>query len=311
MYVRKGEIVTAIPSGWKQVFASPFTLSVGQKEIVKMKNAGTITDRDLDIAKLLFKFRFATLEQILRYLNHLEDSEGKTSASVLKNRLDKLITYKVINKFMISKDALMDKIQPDALEIYCLDLGGRYLLTHYSNEDTTDWYSVVNMKTSEHVAKNITTLNFYLTLLTTSHGKVEYFNVEPELRVGKKVVIPAFELSYVSDGLRHFFIGEVVKTIDFPVQFREKAQKLNSLLETDAWKKYCMDAVEAPILFVITDSDQLAGHVARHIEETTEIRRYRMSTDDRIMRAFTEKGAFLRYKADQSALLETSAKVFG
>lgn len=310
MYLRKDESIASIQAGWKQVFETAFTLSVGQKEIIKMKNINVITDRDLDISRFLFKFRFATLDQIQKFVNYAETDNAKTSTSALKNRLEKLISYKVLNKFMLTNDATLERIMPEAMEIYCLDLGGRYLLSHYTNEDTSDWYTVANMKSSENVARNLTITNFFLTLLLTSGERIEYFNVEPELRVGKKTVVPSFELCYNLNGLKHYFMGEVVKDFDFPVQFRDKAQKLNSLLETDAWKKYCIDAMEPPVLFVIGDSDELAGQIARLIHEATEMRRFRVSTDERILRPFAEKGAFLRYDAEKAALIEISAKTF-
>lgn len=309
MYIKKEDAIINIPAGWKQVFHTKFTLSVGQKEIVKMRNEGTITDRDLEVARLLFKFRFGTLEQISRYLGK---NEGKEVAlSTLRNRLDKLVGYKVLNKFMLTQNAGFDKIPSDAKEFYCLDLGGRYLLSHYTNEDTSDWHTAVNMKSSDNVAKNLTILNFYLSLYTTAYGEVEYFNVEPELRVGKKVVSPSFELSYKSDGMRHFFMGEVVKDFDFPVQFRDKAQKLSRLLNTDAWMKYCLEAKEHPVLFVISDTDELAAMVAKHIHEATELRRFRVTTDERIEKPVTEKGTFLRYDEERGALVAIAAKVFG
>lgn len=310
MYFRINQLLSEIEPGWKQVFEAPFTLSVGQKEIIKMKNSEVITDRDLEITKFLFKFRFATLEQVLQFLNYYEPEDAKTSLSALKNRLDKLVQYRVLNRFMLAADTTLEKIAPDAMQIFCMDLGGRYLLAHYSNEDTTDWYTTVNMKSSENVARNLTITTFYLSLLNSSGANIEYFNVEPEMRVGKKVVIPSFEISYDISGNKSYFLGEVVKDYDFPVQFREKAQKLDSFFETEAWKKYCLNAIEPPVLFVVADTDALAGEVAKLIYETTEIRRYRMSTDERIKRPLSEKGAFMKYNAEKSALIEVVAKTF-
>lgn len=310
MYFRNDELLSTIQPGWKQVFNTPFTLSVGQKEIIKMKNNEVITDRDLEIARFLFKFRFATLEQVLQYLNYHEAPDAQTSMPALKNRLDKLIQYKVLNKFMLTSDATLEKIAPDAMEIYCMDLGGRYLLAHYSNEDTTDWYTVINMKSSENVSRNLTITGFYLSLLNSAGVNIEYFNVEPEMRVQRKVVIPSFEIAYNVNGIRTYFLGEVVKDYDFPVQFRDKAQKLSLLLESDAWKKYCMNALEAPVLFLIADSDQLAGEVARFMSEATEITRFRLTTDERMQRNLSDKGAFLKYNADKEALVELVAKTF-
>ena len=39
----KGDNITQIEEGFRQVFQNAFTLNIGQKEIIKMKNKGVIT----------------------------------------------------------------------------------------------------------------------------------------------------------------------------------------------------------------------------------------------------------------------------
>lgn len=299
---REGEIVV-IPADLKQTFENKFTLNIGKNEIIKMKNSNVITERDIKIAKFLFHFKFATADQINRYLNE------ETSNVNLKNRLDKLVKYRVLNKFMLS-DFEEDRIAPDALEIYCLDLGGRYLLANYSNEDTSDWYSTVNMKSSEIISKNLLVTEFYIQLMRTCPNKVAHFKPEPELRVGKKNVIPSFEMSMKINGQTKYFIGEVVREYDFPIHFREKAAKLESLLTTNAWKKYYYDSNTEPILLIFADSDLTALDAGKLISETTEIRNFRLSTDERIHRKLYETGAFLRYVKEQEVLQEIKAVTF-
>lgn len=312
MHFKKGENVTHIKEGLKQVFENKFNINIGQKEIIKMKNNGVITDRDLDISRFLFKFKFATLDQIHSYLEIIknDDEEKNSSKSSIKNRLDKLIQYRMINKFMLTEDETAERISPDALEIYCLDLGGRYLLAHYSNEDTSDWYTTVNMKASEIINKNLCVTEFYLSLMKTCPDKVVYFNVEPEVRVGKKNVIPSFDLCIDISGNNNYFIGEVVRDFDFPVLFRDKAFKLESLFESNAWKKYYYDSPTPPVLFIFTDTDVTALEIGKLITETTEMRRFRLSTDDRIQKPLYESGAFLKYVEEKEALQEITATTF-
>lgn len=302
--------MSTISPGLRQIFESPFTINVGQKEIIKMKSIGVITDRDLKTSKFLFEFRFATAAQIHEYLNTLETEENQSSLSAIKSRLDKLVSYRVLNKFMLTDDATLTKIKPDALEIYCLDIGGRYLLANYSNEDTIDWYTAVNQVTSEIVSRNLASTSFFLSLMRTAGEYVEYFRVEPILRVGKKSIIPSFEFCFNVKGNKSYFIGEVVREYDFPVHFREKAYKLESLMESNAWKKYYYDATGAPVLFIVTDSDDLALETAQLITETTEMRRFRITTDERMERPLSETGAFLKYNDEQVSLQEITATTF-
>lgn len=303
MYIKENEGYVIIPADLKQTFANKFTLNIGRNEIIKMKNSNVITDRDVEISEFLFKFKFATVDQIYRYL---KEDKIKTN---IKNRLDKLVKYRVLNKFMLS-ELEDDKIAEDAFEIYCLDLGGKYLLENYSKEDTSDWYSTVNMKTSEIISKNIFVAEFFLRLRETCPAKLAYFKIDPEFRVGKKNVFPSFEMCLDINGQKKYFIGEVAREYEVPVYFRDKMYKLESLITTNAWKKYYYDAQTAPILFVFGDSDETALEIGKMIADGTELTNYRISTDNRIKKELFEVGAFLKYLPEQGLLQEIKAVTF-
>lgn len=303
MYIKNAEGYITIPADLKQTFENKFNLNIGKNEIIKMKNNNVITDRDITIAKFLFQFKFATVDQIYRMLG-----ENKTKVNI-KNRLDKLVKYRVLNKFMLSNFE-DDRVASDAFEIFCLDLGGRYLLSNYSNEDTTDWYSTINMKASEIISRNIFITEFYLRLMETCPDKLSYFNIEPDFRVGKKNVVPSFEMCLNIGGQNKYYIGEVVREYDFPIYLREKAMKLESLVCTNAWKKYYYDSKNPPILFAFADSDLTALETAKLISETSEIKSFRLSTDERIKLPLYETGAFLRYLPEQEVLQEIKAVTF-
>lgn len=303
MYVQEQEGVVIIPADLKQTFENKFTWNIGKHEIIKMKNNNALTDRDVKIAKFLFQFKFATAQQIYKLL-------GEDSSKInLKNRLDKLVKYRVLNKFMLS-DIEEERIISDALEIYCLDLGGRFLLANYSNEDVDDWYTTVNMKTSEIISKNLLVTEFFIRLMQTCPNKIVSFKVEPELRIGKKTLVPSFEFCMKVNGQNKYFIGEAIREFDFPIYFRERVAKLESLLMTNAWKKYYYESEQPPILFGFADSDYTALHAGKMITETSDIRSFRLSTDERIQRELFETGAFLRYVEGQDVLQEIKAVTF-
>ncbi len=312
MHLMKGDNITEIKEGLRQVFQNAFTLSIGQKEIIKMKNNGVITNRDLEIAKFLFKFRFATLEQIYSYLEVLNRDKDEEVSSInnINNRLNKLVHYRILNKFMLTEDLVAERIDSESLEIYCLDLGGRYLLANYSNEDTTDWYTTENMKASEIINKNLAVTNFYLSLIKTIPEKVLFFTLEPQMNVGKQVVTPSFDMCLEVGGNKNYFIGEVVRTYDFPIHFRDKAFKLEGLMESNAWKKYYYDAPSPPVLFLFADSDITALETSQLMTEATEVRRFRVTTDERVKRPLYETGAFLRYSEEKNVLQEIKATTF-
>lgn len=306
MYLKKDYDISQIPSGLRQVFRLPFTLNIGQRELIKSMNSDMIREYDLEVAKFLFKLKFATLGQIHSYMSQFDDRKIIS----LKDRLDKLIQYRVINKFMLAKDVMVSEIQPDALEIYCLDLGGRYLLANYSKEDTSDWYSTVNMKDSLLINKDLAVVEFYLSLLKNNKDKLEYFNIEPNMKMGRTNIFPSFEFCFNTSGIKSYFIGEVVREDEFPIEFRERANKLESLLTSRAWEKYYYNIDSAPILFLITDSDRLAFEVGELVSNTTKLEKYRLTTDERIKQPLYKAGAFMRYNKEKNILQQIKATSF-
>lgn len=303
MYLKNSEKWQIIPSDLKQTFQNKFTSNVAKNEVIKMKNDGSLTDRDLKIAKFLFKFRFATLEQIHKYLGE------ESSLNSLRARLEKLVQYRILNKFMLGMIE-EDKISPDAFIIYCLDLGGKYLVTHYSNEDTSDWYVITNMKASEIISKDIFATEFYLRVKNTCGSKLIYFNLNPEFRVARKNVVPNFEMCLKINGINRYFLGEVVREYDMPLTFRQKAEKIENLLLTNAWKKYCYDSEIPPILFIFAENDILAKDAGKLVSDGTAIENFRLSTDERIQRVLFETGAFLKYISELQVLKEIKATTF-
>jgi len=303
MYMKNIENWQVISADLKQTFQNKFTNNVDNKSVIKMKNDGDITDRDLEISKFLFKFRFATLAQIHKFLG-----QG-SSANSLKSRLEKLVQYRILNKFMLGEEE-EDHLYPDAFAVYCLDLGGKYLLTHYSNEDTSDWYVITNMKASEIISKDILATEFYLRIKETCSDKLVYFNLNPELRVARKNVVPSFEMCLKINGQNRYFIGEITRQYDFPLNFRQKAEKIENLLITNAWKKYYYDSDSEPILFIFAENDMVAKESGKVLSETTSIQNFRISTDERIQKVLFETGAFLKYMPELQALKEIKAVTF-
>lgn len=302
MYLTE-EAVDKIPLDLKQTFQNEFTLQIGKHEIIKMRNNDVITDRDMKIIKFLFNFKFATISQIYELLG--ENQEKPT----IKNRLDKLVSYRLLNKFALS-ESKMDSIPEDALQIYCLDLGSKYLLANYSNEDMTDWFTTVNMKSSEVIFKSIVAVNIYVQMKRAMGENLISFKVDPVYGMNKQNVSPSFEMILKIGGLYKYFIGEVVRDFDYPIYFREKTMKFQEFLSTNAWKKHFPDAETPPVFLLFAESDALAVDVAKMIADMTEIQAFRLSTDERIKRPLHELGAFLKYVPEKKGLQEVKATTF-
>ena len=300
MYIKN--ISEKIKPDMKQIFERKFIINISKNEIIKMKNSGYITDVDMEIVRFLFEFRFATLEQIKKFLN--EDN-----TDLVKKKMKKLITQRVLNRFMLSPYEL-DKVEDDGLFFYCLDVGGIHLLLHYSTDERVfDWTTTLNMVSSEMVSKLVSVVDIYLNFKKNCPEIITSFRVNPELRVGKKVMYPSFELVIESKGEKKVFIGEVVKDLDVPVLLRDKVLKIENLLNTKAIKKYYYDVTSDPIILLIGENDEIALESSRLITSCTEITNFRVSTEER---ASTKKphlkGAFLKYQ--DGKLEEIAAQTF-
>lgn len=310
MHLMENENILKVNDSFRQVFENKFTINIGLKEIIKMKNNGAITDRDLKITKLLFSFKFATIEQVYEYLMLTASEEPVAAMINIKSRLDKLVKYRVLNKFILTKDPVIESVQPEAIHFYCLDLGGRHLLSHYSTVDVVDWYTIENMKSSTIVIKDIQVLNFYLSLLRTCPDRVTYFNPGQDMKLGKKNFTPDFEFLMENVGSKSYFIGEMVLSSDFPLVFRDRLLKIEELLLTKAWKKYYYDSDLSPVLLLVVEDDDIARELGEMLSEVSELERFRITTLDRINMPLHELGAFLKFEEKGQPLKEIRASSF-
>lgn len=277
-------------AGLKQKFVNEFNYkAVNTSVLIKMKDRNTISDRDLEIAKFLFRMRFATSNQIHRYL------DCNINKSNLRKRLDKLVQYRVINKFTLTS---IDRNQNESLGLYCLDLGGRALLANYSTELIDDWKTSLNMKSPELVGENLLATEIYLRLRETCGDNLFSFNLYPSFRCGDKTVVPHFKFTILKEGKRINFIGDIVRDYHFPDTFANKAEKIESILNTNAWKKYYREEDAAPILLVFANEDRNVREAAETIRSFTrlDLKRIRFSTDERIQAPLGDRDTFLKYE---------------
>ena len=208
------------------------------------------------------------------------------------------------------------QIPADAYMVYCLDMGGRVLLCHFHNYDTTAWYSTENMRGPEKVGKDLVTNEFYLTLIEKSGfatNSDNYLKLNPTLQIGKERVVPSFEIRYAIENGFKSYIGDIVRRYEFPVEFRTHLTKLDSICVTNAWKKYFYNLEKPPVIFFICEDDAHALEVARMIVGTSSFEPtvgFRLLTDERIKKGLGSEGTFLQYDADKDQLITKTVKTF-
>lgn len=299
------ESIAVIEDDMRQVFHHPFSRNVYKNEIIKMKQEGSITEEDLTVAKLLYRFRFSTLEQLYEAVGSTKDIRS------FYGRLQKLLSYRIINKFMLSFNH-EERLYQDAQQFYCLDIGGQYLLTHFSNEeDIMDWFYIQSIATSEIIAKSLMTLEMYNSFMRTCPDKIAYFRPNPAIRLGTKTMLPAFEMALKHQTQTVYFLGEVVRKQEVSTVFRDKSLKWNQLLNTNTWRKYYgHDNDMSPVLLAMGADDVTGLMASKILHETGDIKQFRITTETRLKELLYEKGSFLKYIPEHRQLREIRIRNF-
>lgn len=316
MYIKTMEELYSVSNDFKQVFQNQFSIGISKNEVLKMKNDDILTDRDVEIAKLLFRFTFATLSQIYDYLKKIDkltlkkadttEEVKETTINSIHARLDKLTKNRILNKFVLVEDKDNEKIESDAENIYCLDLGGKYLLESYSDEDTSEWFYTANLKAPIIISKKIISLTFYLSLLTNNKESLLYFETNPLRKCERNMIIPDFEFSIRNQNIPKYFVCEIVKESDLISYLPKKMDKYERLIETNAWKKY-YDSENPPILFLICETDLVSQAVGKLVSRRS-IEKYRLSSFERIQNDLSI--AFMQYVKEADKLKQVKLRIF-
>jgi len=299
-YITKDMHYSAFPEQYKQNFFHPFTLNVSYDVVVKLRNAEKITDLDLDIVRFLYKFKFATEHQLKQLFG-----------DKVHRRLSHMLDRRLINGFSLSQaEGMADNT--DALLIYCMDLGGKYLLDNYTNEDTSEWYSSTNMKTSELIARHLFNVDIYTRMSHALGSRLLFFETVPQFALGKTSLRPSFEMGMRVGSQVRYFWGDYYTERDFPNFMRERIEKLSQFYKNPhAWKKYYPSDKEPPILLLFADKDLTALDAGKFMYNLSEMDNFRLSTVERIERPLHELGSFMRYVSERDKLKEVRANTFG
>lgn len=310
--IKTMEDLKNIPSTYKQVFQNTFTNSVDKTKTVSAKYNDAITDRDILIAEFLFKFRFATIDQIYKYLELTGNLEDETSTTSLKTRLDKLVKmYKILNKFVLSPYNYSG-FDSDELEFYCLDLGGQFLLYNFTNQTETsilNWRpKTANLHTPETVYRDIRIVDFYLKLLDVFGDELIYFKPYKRMTYDKRQTTVTFDFcidkGHYAD--YKYFIGEMITDDEMFTRFTESADALEQIVNTNTWKKY-YTADKAPVIFFFADTDEQALEIAEKIS-LRQIDRYRITTIERLKGDLST--AFMIYNKESQELKAGKSQYF-
>lgn len=307
MIVEKSQL-RDIPSYYKQTFQNRFSNNISKNQILVERTEDKITDRDIEMIQFLAKFRFASAEQVYRMLviKKATDIE-QSSENSIATRLDKLVKKRLVNKFMMDRD-VMPEIHEDALCLYCLDYGGKLLLENYTRDESLlGWKPAeANVCSGEIISSTLGTVEVYLKVLDAVGDKLKSFNTRLFMGHDKQYVLFPFEFAIEHNMELKYFIGDSLSALEVSTKFRTKIDKYDTILSSNAWRKYYPDDANQPMLLFFTEDMMSAEEIARMTTETG-IDRFRVTTDE-LMEGPLED-AFMSYK--EGVLKRGKSPVFG
>lgn len=283
----------------EQIFFNNPTQIISRDLSIKLRNNGTVTDRDVAICTFLFKHRFATLSQI----NGVLTTQGYEA--IKPDRVRMLCQNRVINKFVFGeKDAKIDWNDVNLDVIYCLDIAGRYILEQYNmNVDVVSWATSRNMGCQELVSKVVMANEVYFKIYSVAKDRLLSFNILKEGRIGKEAILIDFDFNLKTSNGTRYYIGNFFTKNDLYELFNQKSLVLESLVVTNAWKKYSMnnDKIE-PALFFIGEDDATTSAMAQKLHDCgyNFNNKDRYSTFNRILsKNLYDKDTFLKFEANE------------
>lgn len=310
-YIKNDKKYLNIPSGmWPNLafaFASPGV--VNKNALAKDIVSGFYKPEDFELIKILFFFRFATFDQLVSLLKI-------TDETLFKNRINALISRRVINKFILSDThQLFSGANEDALVIYCLDFAGVEILLHkYSKTSLVNYDVSMNIQDSALIGKKLFVTEFYVKLLENiKKENIVSFDPSPEFLINKPTeggrattfkIMPSFSFGIKKgDGDVKYYTCEVVHAEGIGLPFREEIKYLDeAIVKTKVWTKD-FDAKQKntpPTLLVFLADDKDMVTATEIIVNYSTLEYFRVSTEDRISEGLDKSGAF--FKNDEGKL---------
>ena len=275
----------------KQIFRNAWTLNVIDDEVAKMRHSGLITDVDLAIVKFVYHYSYVTARMVRDMFM------PEKTVSEAADLLNKLLKNRLLNKFAISAFA-RDDYPADALDVFCLDYGGKKLLMHYGDpgDGAEKWTSGSVLMSIPKISEKLISADFYIQLVKNCGSNLEYLKMNPVYRKSKDPVSPNFEFCIKFNGDRKYFLGVVARESNLQPTFRDCIAKVDDFVSSKSWQRYFYgDNVTQPIVIVIAENDRVAIEAAKLVDTRTAIKAIRYTTDARMLNPLSDKGAFLKF----------------
>lgn len=240
----------------------------------------------LEILVFLSKFWFATKEHMAQLLR----MKGLQS-QVLEEILEEYLSSRIVNCFTLAQFPL-DEMPDDAMRIYCLDHGAKFILTHFYREDFVHWQTTDNNRGSEQVVKCLSTCRFYLSLLAAKREDLRIFEPIFDVSIGRREARFSANFEIAKGAQTRKFILESVRTYDLPTYWRKKvAEQIAPFIMNKFWRQ---TFPEEPVFILLAETVENAMEAADIFYRRTMSSNFRITTDVDVGKGM-EKAHFYKY----------------
>lgn len=240
----------------------------------------------IEILVFLAKFWFATKEHMTQLLR----MKG-VQPQLLEEVLEEYLSNRIINCFTLAQFPL-DELPSDAMRIYCLDHGAKFILMHFYREDFVHWQTTDNNRGSEQIVKCLSTCRFYLSLLAAKGEELRVFEPIFDVSIGRRETRFSANFEILKGGQTRKFILESVRTYDLPTYWRKKvAEQISPFIVNKFWRQ---TFPEEPVFILLAETEESALEAADIFYRRTTSQNFRVTTDIDVAKGM-EKARFYKY----------------
>ncbi len=249
-----------IDESYKQSFLNiknDIEYSVAMDNIEKNFNEEIVKE----ICKLLYRFKFATKDQIISVVNQKYYIDDKFNFKELSN-------LNFIKEFILVKEFVdCDYDRNEDNTIYAIGPNGVNLIIDYIQKDVPRWEFKNISRGAQQVIKHIQVVDICINMIESfkSYNIVKY-SVGPIQRraLGNKIDID-FEWS-IDDKIRKNFLVLIIRNSDLKESFNQKVFKLEQFLsEKGKWRYDYIDIAKRPQIIFICEDEENMKLVARKL----------------------------------------------
>lgn len=276
--------------------------SVSTNRIFELLNHKVISKNEVKVMQYLYKFKFASLDMIVKYV--LSDLDDKDK---FKQNLIHLVKQRILNMFiMTDEDPENIRFSYDGEIFFTLDFGAIVVLRSLLKDENIDDFKTTDlMMHGSKVAKYLMCQELYFRLLRDCPNALKYYVPSQNYAVYQT----KFENKATFKVGDNVYFLETITESDIydgsDSKLFAKLTKYEKFLDSDKiWQYYFDNLKNAPILILLCDTYEAASKMAPQIAQLSipYVRYICLDTDKPMKEAF--------YKFENNSLIPILANSF-